>query len=228
MSGIFKSLDEQALVYVVGKDAGVSQMFQHKLGQRITRNLSSAEMVVFTGGEDVTPFLYGEKPHKTTYFSMDRDMEEIKIFNSLCLDVPKVGICRGGQFLNVMSGGRLYQNVDKHAIHGKHIAVSFDLTKHYVTSTHHQMMIPHPTSSWVLLETKLSSFRETEKFKDTDPQGDDTEAVFYGHTNSLCFQPHPEYKDADDTRALFSDYLVMLFEADIKKLRTKRAATVKT
>ncbi|HEY9660041.1 MAG TPA: gamma-glutamyl-gamma-aminobutyrate hydrolase family protein, partial [Allocoleopsis sp.] len=104
--------------------------------------LDEADLVCFTGGADVSPELYGHKEHPSTFASKFRDEEEMVLYKeAVKLQKPLVGICRGGQFLNVMSGGEMYQDVTKHTM-------SHDLTDLetgevvYVTSTHHQMMKP--------------------------------------------------------------------------------------
>jgi len=66
--------------------------------------------VVFTGGADVSPFMYGEKKLSVTCNDEHRDEQE-KLFFERYTKVPKVGICRGGQFLNVMNGGKMWQHV---------------------------------------------------------------------------------------------------------------------
>ena len=110
------------------------------------------DLMVFTGGEDVNPALYGEKPHVSTRFNEKRDRFERQVWTDY-KDIPKIGICRGGQFLNVMNGGEMWQDVDKHGVSAGHdMANLVDLggTKFHrdyvlnVTSTHHQMMVPAP------------------------------------------------------------------------------------
>src|SRR3990167_7491962 len=70
------------------------------------------DLIVFTGGEDINPALYNEKPDGTSWWDDERDRDEINWFNYAKNNrVPMVGICRGLQFLNVMSGGKLIQNL---------------------------------------------------------------------------------------------------------------------
>ena len=65
------------------------------------------DLVVFLGGEDVNPKLYNEEVLPCTRFNEKRDKFEIDVFNNF-KTVPKVGICRGGQLLNVLSGGAMW------------------------------------------------------------------------------------------------------------------------
>jgi gamma-glutamyl-gamma-aminobutyrate hydrolase PuuD len=158
-------------------------------------NLKNADLVVFTGGADVSPNLYGDKKHQYTGNDPVRDENESEIF-TMALDegIPMVGICRGGQFLNVMSGGRMYQDVTGHG--GSHEIVDAETGETvYVSSTHHQMMMPSKQGKVVATSRGVTSNREwfdAQVFKrDVNTEG--IEVVYYDHTRSLCFQPHPEF-----------------------------------
>jgi putative glutamine amidotransferase len=75
----------------------------------VVKKVAESSLVVFTGGTDINPRLYGERPHSHTEQPDDkRDTEEKEIFEkALSMDLPMVGICRGAQFLCAMAGGRL-------------------------------------------------------------------------------------------------------------------------
>jgi hypothetical protein len=187
-------------VYIVGGDVGVTRMFMDNNWQ-IVYTPEEADLIQFTGGEDVSPMLYGEPKHPRTMCNPLRDQKEADIFYRF-YDKPKAGICRGGQFLNVMSGGAMWQDVDNHAIHGTHAAsflLNDDTIKEVqVTSTHHQMMRPDFDGE-IFLTARLTTLKE-DGFQEKANIGKvptDVEGVFYTPTNSLCFQPHPEYVDAE-------------------------------
>lgn len=184
---------KQPKVYIVGGDGSIERMFI-VYGWQVVRSLVGADLVQFTGGADVSPFLYGEGFHKTTYNDRDRDLEEAGYFAiAQRLGIPMSGICRGGQFLNVMNGGSMWQNVDGHAIRGTHEAVDIDTDRVIqVTSTHHQMMFPSGHGQLVAKASE-ASFVESDKAVYKTDDFIDTEVVFYHETKSLCFQPHPEY-----------------------------------
>lgn len=165
---------------------------------------SYLDLVCFTGGADVSPIMYGETPHETTFSQAQRDAIEAGIYNDcLAAAVPMVGICRGGQFLNVMNGGKMWQDVDNHAIHGTHEAQCLvSMTTVGVTSTHHQMMIP-ADDGMVLMTAEESKWRTTMadgyESRIMRPVTDlDVEAVYYETTSCLCYQPHPEYADGNE------------------------------
>lgn len=167
------------------------------LGLEVTTVLEEASLVCFTGGEDVSPSLYGDKAHETTFNSTYRDKIEQEVFNlAEALSLPMVGICRGGQFLNVMNGGRMYQDVTKHAIYGTHPIVDLETGETIdVTSTHHQMFMPADEAK-VVAVANLGGTREWydgQVFR-RDESNTDYEVLFYEKTRSLCFQPHPEFQ----------------------------------
>jgi len=68
---------------------------------------------LFTGGQDVSPELYGEQRlSQCGECSIERDnMEKVLFELALNLDKSVLGICRGIQFINVMLGGTLYQDI---------------------------------------------------------------------------------------------------------------------
>lgn len=69
---------------------------------------------LFTGGQDVAPSLYGEQTLPACgALHPGRDaLEQVLYAQAFAADKPIFGICRGLQFLNVMQGGTLYQDLD--------------------------------------------------------------------------------------------------------------------
>lgn len=180
-------------VIIVNGSFAYSKLFA-RLGHREVLSMDQADLVVFTGGADVTPSLYHAAKHRTTGNDPRRDDVEIKYFDKAVeRELPMVGICRGGQFLNVMSGGAMYQDVEKHC--GPHEITDLESGETVlVSSTHHQMMKPSPEGILVASST-LGGGREWfdgQIFK-KDISDEDIEVVFYPHTRALCFQPHPEF-----------------------------------
>lgn len=163
-------------------------------GFELVDDITQADLLCFTGGADVSPHLYGDKKHPQTGNSPFRDAQEQTWFNrAKAAGIPMVGICRGGQFLNVMSGGRMYQDVEEHC--GDHEILDLLTGEHVlVSSTHHQMIMPSPKGLLVASSTLLGKreWYEGEVFK-KDVSKEDIEVVFYKHTKCLCFQPHPEF-----------------------------------
>lgn len=174
--------------------------------------LPICDLVCFTGGEDVSPSFYKEEKHPHTYSSRFRDVNEQLLFEQAVeLDIPCVGICRGGQFLNVMNGGKMYQHVESHT--QDHYIDVLDTEAPFnsvlATSTHHQMMRAGP-SAVMLAKANLGGFKqymEGGKVVFQEKDEDDTEVLFYPHTKCLCFQPHPEFSPSDDLAELFSYFV---------------------
>jgi putative glutamine amidotransferase len=69
--------------------------------------------LLLTGGSDLDPSHYGEKPHETIYgVSPERDFFELAMSReALARDLPLLAICRGHQVLNVATGGTLVQDI---------------------------------------------------------------------------------------------------------------------
>src|SRR5688572_11094380 len=106
-------------------------------------NTHSYDIVCFVGGEDLTPALYKEQYyHPLTHNNLDRDIREKTIYESIPKYKPKVGICRGGQFLNVMNDGSMLQHIEGHrnTLHKTYIHESADYS--LLNSDHHQAMLP--------------------------------------------------------------------------------------
>lgn len=71
--------------------------------------------IVFSGGNDLNPRLYGEEPYSTSQSIYDlRDSTEGALMKwALKEDKPILAICRGMHLLNVLGGGTLYQHLEK-------------------------------------------------------------------------------------------------------------------
>lgn len=210
-------------VYVVGGGYDYIRMMW-ELGYMGARSPEEADLVLFTGGEDVDPSFYNEGKLKQTQSNPDRDRREAWIYNrALELHLPMVGICRGAQFLNVMNGGRMWQHVAGHC--GNHDIVEVLPAKSNrkprgfkVTSTHHQMMRPKIEDDTLILAVGVDgegkpicksrqSFKELVEGTDTKNYPD-YEVVFYNRTRSLCFQPHPEFPSAPKDCTQYFDELL--------------------
>lgn len=169
------------------------------LGFKIVADQKDAEIILFTGGEDVSPALYGDYQHAYTGNNPRRDNEEAQIFSSAVdRGIPMVGICRGAQFLNVMSGGRMMQHCQGHT--QAHEIEDLDTGESiYVSSTHHQIMLPGDKAEMVAVSLRSVGCEWYDGHIARREAVDNTaEVVFYPHTKSLCFQPHPEFGSFDD------------------------------
>jgi putative glutamine amidotransferase len=74
--------------------------------------LAGLDGIMFTGGSDVDPALYGESPHPTTHVKPERDTAEMMLMRAAITEgLPMLGICRGIQLMAVAYGGRLHQHL---------------------------------------------------------------------------------------------------------------------
>ena len=77
------------------------------------RIVETCDGFLFTGGQDVSPSLYGmEDATGTIVSSPERDqLESLLLSKALLADKPILGICRGLQFINAFMGGTLWQDL---------------------------------------------------------------------------------------------------------------------
>ena len=197
-------------VAIIMSNHQYDQMFKDEgWGLIDEKDFHLADLVQFTGGSDVSPDMYGEKVAPRTWVSETRDVKEKAIFDTCAkMEIPMAGICRGGQFLNVMNGGRMLQHVEGHT--KAHIMQDIFDEWAWVSSTHHQMMLRHPDGllvAWALEGHPKFSFFHGE-YREVDEELD-TEVVFYEKTRSLCFQPHAEFtgSEYDSLAGLYFSYL---------------------
>ena len=82
-------------------------------GASFEETLDSVDGLVFSGGSDLDPEVYGEDAHpETDGWVRERDDFELGLMQAaLARDVPLLAICRGSQVLNVALGGDLEQHV---------------------------------------------------------------------------------------------------------------------
>jgi putative glutamine amidotransferase len=75
--------------------------------------VTALDGLVFSGGSDVDPYLYGEEWHPETGGILpERDRAESALLHAaLEGDIPVLAICRGMQLLNVVRGGTLEQHI---------------------------------------------------------------------------------------------------------------------
>jgi len=200
-------------VLIVGLDFGIARMFAEQGWEVVTNPLETdLDLVQFTGGEDVDPSYYQQQRHPATHSNPSRDARESNIYRQFLGKVPMAGICRGGQFLNVMNKGSMWQHVTNHAIGRTHTAFDhIDQQDVEVTSTHHQMMIPGP-GSLLLLSASCAEVKQGPDVQELGGITPDVEALYYPETDCLCYQPHPEYVGIDHPcRTTYFNYLETFF-----------------
>jgi gamma-glutamyl-gamma-aminobutyrate hydrolase PuuD len=158
-----------------------------------TPDAGRVRLVVFTGGQDVDPALYREKcGSKTGPLNQERDRYEMKCFTrARDLGIPLVGICRGSQFLCVMAGGKLCQDVANH--NTGHTLRTHDGHVIDCNSVHHQMQLP-PAGARILVtcEPRVSTHYWNGEDRDIEVPAE-IEVVYYPDIRAVGMQYHPEY-----------------------------------
>lgn len=161
-----------------------------------------SDCVLFTGGSDVGPHLYNETQSAKTSTNPARDKFEVWLAKR-CISDGKMmlGICRGAQFLCVMAGGKLIQDVQGHTqshgiddIFGNHLVI---------TSTHHQMMRPKTAVQHVMIA--WTSAPRSGRYEDGIGTNiyhpydfEEPEIVHFPLIKGLAIQGHPEASDDHD------------------------------
>lgn len=203
-------------VLIINSNVDYRRMFENAGWELLPGDapVEEADLVQFTGGEDVSPWLYGEPPHRYAHNNWERDKSETVAFGlSVRHNIPVAGICRGAQFLNVMCGGKLWQHVDGHTT--SHVIRCMDTdTTFEATSTHHQMMRPGPGSVVIgIAEPRCATFKQDGwmlsdgRIEVDGLNAPDYEIVFYPTERALCFQPHPEFQGHEELAKRYFDYL---------------------
>ncbi|HEY3106752.1 MAG TPA: gamma-glutamyl-gamma-aminobutyrate hydrolase family protein [Gaiellaceae bacterium] len=79
----------------------------------IEETLDAVDGLLFSGGSDLDPELYGQDAHaQTNDVVPERDRAEIALLEAaLERDMPVLAVCRGSQVLNVVRGGDLVQHL---------------------------------------------------------------------------------------------------------------------
>jgi len=88
----------------------------------IEETLDAVDGLIFSGGSDIDPGLYGKDAHPETFgIHEERDRAELGLLSAaLERDMPVLGICRGIQVLNVARGGVLHQHLPELVGHEGH------------------------------------------------------------------------------------------------------------
>lgn len=176
------------------------QPFFTALGKKIiedpaafTLNPKRFSLVIFTGGSDVGPWLYGDSsPNNICWSDKKRDEEEVKIFHiAYNNNVAMFGICRGLQFLNVMCGGKLIHNLNNH--HSSHGVSTSDGESFQVNSLHHQACIlPMHAEILAWSTVKMSKTYVGDEDEPFDYSGPEVESAYYPLFKCAGVQWHPE------------------------------------
>jgi putative glutamine amidotransferase len=186
-----------------------------------TKELLAADLVLFAGGHDVSPELYGHRKSRFTYSYPRRDEEEVHDFLAAKqAGIPMVGICRGMQFLTAVTGGKLFQDVNGHA-GPRHIMVTDKGEEFVVNSLHHQMCDPwHGQEEFKLLGWSKEKQSDIYLGEDVLVEGPpvEPEAIYWPGIKAFAVQWHPEmmYPTRDSVAIdWYTDHVEMLLNDEL-------------
>ncbi len=193
--------------------------------QQITDTLKFCHAILFTGGADINPEIYGKAGDSLRCGTIDNDRDAYErhaYAEAKALQLPIVGICRGLQLINVLEGGTLFidlptdkGSVDIHRIGDEDWAThtvgiksgSFinqtDTEKTFeVASNHHQGIEILATSLKAIAYSNDSLIEAIEYRKSTS-------SPFL-----LAVQWHPEWVDYSDSLAISIAQTFLLAASD--------------
>lgn len=156
---------------------------------RVPDDLSPEDLVIFTGGTDINPLLYGELPHPKTQVTSNtigrRDQFCVDLYKA-CLEVgcSVLGICRGLQHIAAMKGIKLIQHIEPVERGARKVAFE-GMFWAYVPKCHHQA-VPITKQVRILAET----------FRDDGVSF--IEAFDTNNGKVLAVQGHPEWCHPDE------------------------------
>lgn len=191
----------------------------------LDRNPEEVALVVFSGGEDLEPFMYGGQDFRNLcYTNHQRDYFEKRVFNHCRKHFIKMtGICRGFQFLNVLSGGQMYQHVNYH-YDGNHLArFSWKSEDYFVSSSHHQLVkLPSDAVPVVWSTNRRSNIYIGPRGEIAAPPAKEVEAAIFPSTKSMGVQFHPErMKSNSSGYQAYLEFLTDYLEKDFDDFLAK-------
>lgn len=180
---------------------------------RLKHLITKDSVLLFGGGEDIDPKIYGEEPHARTqkaFRHSTRDVREIECFKiGKEVGAKMLGICRGAQLLCALSGGKLVQHVAGHF--GTHPVVTKTGEEYMTSSVHHQMMYPfgvkHQMVAWSKAPLSYGEYwMNPEKKLGELPV--EPEIVYFPQTKALAIQGHPEFMNSTEPFVQYCQQLV--------------------
>jgi len=95
------------------ESAGARVLLVPPSEEGIEETLDALDGILFSGGSDLDPVMYGHEAHaETSGVRPERDRGELALLGAaLERDMPVLAVCRGSQVLNVARGGDLVQHL---------------------------------------------------------------------------------------------------------------------
>lgn len=200
--------------------------------EKFINGLDECDVVLFTGGSDVSPHLYNEPEgtHTTTNPARDK-FEQFVWHMATQKGKGKLGICRGLQFAVVMAGGKLVQHTTGHT-GSNHLIEDIFGNSLLMNSVHHQMVRPETVKDSVVIawnkghassayldgfnkEIYLDKVADKESLKWPEP-----EIVWLPTQKALGIQGHPEMSENVELHN-YCNQLIRYFLLDQKQTQPK-------
>lgn len=196
-------------IYIVGGGVGYANWMEGT----IVDKMEDADLVVFTGGEDVHPDFYGHPRHPRTGANYPRDRYEMQQFDvATKLGKHIIGICRGSQLLCVANGGWLVQDQPNPKF--VHPITTYDGKELLITSTHHQAAYPYnlPAENYQILgwTDGMLDHHENGMQGEMNPEKE-CEIVYYPKGKCLGIQGHPEMMEQTHPTIAYLRNLLNMF-----------------
>jgi len=161
----------------------------------IASSIEDAELVIFPGGADINPELYGEQVGSFTHFYTHMDERQLSYYRPYIGKKKFFGICRGLQLLTAMAGGKLVQHSNHPYFHR---ITTYDGKILGTNSLHHQQayLLDMPEKDYRLLAwaenlspTHLDGTDSEYPLEETYKE---PEVVYYPNIGAMGIQGHPE------------------------------------
>jgi GMP synthase-like glutamine amidotransferase len=183
-----------------------SRGYANWISYNFVNSVEEADLVLITGGEDINPRLYGDRPHSTTWYNVNRDEIELTAVREAIKQEKFLwGTCRGIQLLCAIAGGRLVQDMN-HSY--SHKIITNEGVEMWTNSLHHQMQYPFELVEGedyniLAYARSLSTWKgnpyyggpdDKQIFLPSDKDGFiiEPEVVHYPKIKALGHQAHPE------------------------------------
>ena len=170
----------------------------------IWKTQRSADLVIFTGGEDIDPTIYREKSEGAYGVNPERDARELSLLKKIVdgsFTAGKVlGVCRGHQLISAFLGMSLIQDIYSLGInHRANHQISWEVENLFsylrnVNSMHHQVVSNKHHSLYKDGYMPIFLARE--------PGQGLCESILWGN-NIFCVQFHPEFFQSGEKSEFF-------------------------